>query len=198
MLLLEYMYRKNKKSQSKVRNTFVWYASAIVIVAGALSFTAWHLSGNKADSNSKSSSATTKKKSKIDLSPATPSDQADSDSHKSDIVTQQNTPPATATATPVIDFAGYNNPGTNTQLEVDSHVDGVVESGGTCTLTATLGSRTVTKTVTGVRNAQNTSCPAFILTNSDFGASGTWNIQISYSSSAYSGTSKAQTLKVDD
>ncbi len=194
------MYRKNKKSQPKVRNTLVWYAVAIVVVAGALSFTAWHLSSNKADSHSKNgSSATKQKKSKIDLSPATPSDQADSDSHKSDIVKQQDSPPpTTATASPVIDFAGYNDPGTNTQLEVDSHVDGVVESGGTCKLTATMGSRTVTKTVTGVRNAQNTSCPGFILSNSDFGASGTWNIQVSYSSAAYSGTSKAQTLKVDD
>jgi len=130
----------------------------------------------------------------VDLSPATPQDQQDSDAHKQAIVQQQSQPYTTASSavTPIISYAAQS--GNN--VEVDASVPGVVESGGTCTLTATLSGHTVTRTTTGIRNAQDTSCPAFILDRGDFPIAGDWSIQASYSSAAYNGSSKSQKLTI--
>jgi cytoskeletal protein RodZ len=187
------MYRKNKNSKFKLQRTPLLWAGIVAVVAlmvggGVFALHSSHTHNSTAQTESQSQ----KKKSSTDLSPATPSDQANSDSHKQDIVNQQDNPPAKASATPVISYSGQMG----NQVEVDASVNGVVEDGGTCTLTATLGSATVTRTVTAVRNAQNTSCPAFIMNRSDFSTIGNWNIQVSYSSANYNGTSQAGILKI--
>jgi len=186
--------RKNKKYTRKSA-----YLKTVSVLVGcvALGIIAWVTWIHYRSPAKPTASATDTSSRKTSLTANTPSIQASNDSHKAAIAQQNTTAkPTTLTATPVIDFAGYDNPPTDTEIEIDSHVNGIVEDGGTCTLTATLSGQTVTKTVTAVRNADDTSCPAFILNPSDFPSSGTWNIQVSYSSATYSGTSQSQTLQV--
>jgi hypothetical protein len=192
------MYRKNKNAKSKMNRRTLWFsiAAAVIVLGGTAGAFAWHHSHQANRTVAKSPTAIKQGTPKIDLKPASASDQADSDSHKQAIVSQQNNPQPTGAVTPVIDFAGFNDPPTDSQPEVDAHVEGIVENGGTCTLTATSGSHNFTKTVIAVRNAQSTSCPAFILRRSDFSTSGTWNVQVAYSSAAHSGTSQTKTIQV--
>lgn len=188
------MQPKNQKELTKKRRLLIGVCICIVIACVSIILA---ISGSNKHTV-KLITSSSNHKSTINLDPATQTEKEDSDSHKADIVKSENSPPTVSSSlTPVIDFAGYNNPSDpSSQIEVDAHVPGVIEDGGTCTLSASLSGVNFTKTVSAVRNAQYTSCPAFLLNRSDFNSSGDWIIKVSYSSSKYSGFSAPQTLKI--
>lgn len=90
------------------------------------------------------------------------------------------------TVTPVITSWGQN-PQTK-DVEVSGFVPGVIENGGSCTVTLEKDGQKVTKSATGTANAQNVSCGLITIPFSEISA-GTWNILLSYSSSTASGSS---------
>lgn len=82
----------------------------------------------------------------------------------------------------------------NTGLYAGALVQAIVETDGTCTLTATNGTLTKSASATGQATAANTSCAVTIPT-SDL-SSGTWTITMQYSSTQYVGTTASETVTV--
>lgn len=204
------VYRNNQYKKTKIShkpiNKRLFVALFLTIIAVlAIGFGAWYHHHTKSTHNqpaptSSSTPSDTSNTSKINYNPPTAQDQQANQQHKDEIVQQQQqqsqssqTPTGTtSSATPTIMraevYAG--------NVEVSSYVPNIVENGGTCTLTATLGSATVTKTVTAVANAQDTNCPLFQVPVSQFSPKGTWTVSVHYSSSHYSGTSATKTISV--
>lgn len=79
--------------------------------------------------------------------------------------------------------------------EARGYATGVVEDGGTCTLTLTKGSAKVSFTSSGIGDVNKTTCGVLAFDRSKLSA-GDWTAVLSYSSGTISGSSTSQTLKV--
>jgi hypothetical protein len=104
--------------------------------------------------------------------------------------------PVVATGSEVqvtVTFAGWN--ATAGQVQVGGYVAGVVEDGGTCTLTLTKGAQTVTGRAEAVADASTTACGAVTVPGDEVG-DGTWSARLAYESAAHVGTSEAWDVEV--
>lgn len=133
----------------------------------------------------------------INYGPPTAADKQQVDANKDKIVQQEqeqksNQGSSVTSVSPVITHVGQ----AGNQIEVDAFVGGVVEDGGTCTLTAKNGALTITKQATGAQNATTTLCPHFFIDRSEFTTSGSWSFTVNYTSSGAQGTSQTTTYDV--
>ena len=80
-------------------------------------------------------------------------------------------------------------------VEEGSFVQGVVESGGTCTLTLTKGETVVTESAPAEPDATTTSCGGIAVQGSRL-SSGTWSAVVSYESATTSGSSDVTEVAV--
>lgn len=96
------------------------------------------------------------------------------------------------TVNPVITMANQ----AGNEVTVNAYVAGVVEEGGSCTLTLTRNNLTVTKTVTAVGNATTTNCPPFFIGRSEFSEPGEWSAVVTYNSEKASGSSQSKMFTV--
>jgi len=80
-------------------------------------------------------------------------------------------------------------------VEAGGIVMGVVESGGTCTLTLTQDSTAVDVSVEAIDNVTSTSCPAMTVPGDRLG-SGTWRATLSYESEDFRGVGDAVEVEV--
>lgn len=80
-------------------------------------------------------------------------------------------------------------------VEAGGIVMGIVESGGTCTLTLTRGSTAVDVSAEAVDNVTSTSCPALTVAG-DRLESGTWQATLSYTSESFRGVGDAVEVEV--
>lgn len=190
-------YQKNKKVRSR---KFLYILLAAIVVALLAGFGVWRFVAHKDNNDSKMKNTSASKSGSgdneptVNYDPPTPQDKTENDQHKDELVQQQQqTPPPSSNVTPIITSYGQYNG----NIEVSSIVPSIIEDGGTCTLTATMGSNKVTKQTTAIRNAQDTTCPTFTIPRSEFAAPGNWTINVKYSSAKYSGTSEAKTIKVE-
>jgi cytoskeletal protein RodZ len=101
---------------------------------------------------------------------------------------QTSTPSNLKAVTPIITYAGYSDPATKAEVEVDAFVPELYEDGGTCTMTAKKGSATVTKQQPANKQATTTNCQNFFISSSEF-SSGTWDVTVKYKSGTAEGTS---------
>jgi hypothetical protein len=142
----------------------------------------------------------------INYAPATAQEQADSESHKNGPAptdtanTPDNTSGATGSTshkkTVTVEITTYRQQ--STTFDVNSQVNGVVESGGTCTLSmiATSNpSEKITQSRLSEANASNTTCGVISVPLSKLHA-GTWNVSVAFSSSDAQGKSDINQLKV--
>jgi hypothetical protein len=83
-------------------------------------------------------------------------------------------------------FADWN--ATTAAVEVDGYLAGIVEDGGTCTLTLTQGGATATAEVPGTADATTTSCGGASVPGAQL-APGTWTAVLTYRSGTSTGTS---------
>jgi hypothetical protein len=187
---------KNKK-RAPSRPKAIKYAAPILVVIVAVGLVVWHDHSNKpaavklatpASSTTKAAGSTS---STINYGPPTTAEQAESDAANSIGRAAQNnqtTNPTNTTINPVIVTDSQNSPGQS--LNVTSYVNGVIENGGTCTLTLTKsGSQTITQSGSGSADASYTDCPAFTVPFSKFNnQTGNWQLTLSYSSSSASGS----------
>jgi hypothetical protein len=81
------------------------------------------------------------------------------------------------------------------QVEAAGFAIGVVESGGTCTLTLTRNGAAVSVTSTGAEDATTTNCGRLTVPGAQVGA-GDWQAVLSYRSGTAHGTSTPVTVKV--
>lgn len=79
-------------------------------------------------------------------------------------------------------------------VQASGFVAGLIEDGGTCTLTLTKGSDVVTATSKGTADATTTSCG--LLQTPTGVAAGTWTAVLAYSSARATGHSSAQEVTV--
>ena len=146
----------NKKTNSKkLLISSVLILCLLVIVGGFFGYRQTH----KSKVNSEASKATT---SNIDLSSATPADKQYSDNQKQDSVKQQNqtdnTPTPNSTSSKkivnptIVDASQYG-----ASVEVRSYIDGIIEDGGTSTITFSNDTKKIEKTVKASANATNTT-----------------------------------------
>lgn len=80
-------------------------------------------------------------------------------------------------------------------VEAGGIVMGIVESGGTCTLTLRQGQTWVDVSVEAVDNVNSTSCPAMTVPGDRLG-SGTWQATLSYESGTAQGVGGAEEVQV--
>lgn len=76
----------------------------------------------------------------------------------------------------------------DSNVEVRSYVEGVVESNGTCTVTFKKGNQSVTKTTELLTNPSYTTCATVSVPVSEFPSKGTWQVTVDYSSATYKGS----------
>lgn len=102
--------------------------------------------------------------------------------------TQSSSPTggAASTVAPVVSFAEVSS-GT---LVVNAHVP-VVETGGTCVLTATRGANEASQTVSSFADATTTLCDPFSLPLPS-PSRGTWTVEIAYSSPGSTGSTSVE------
>jgi hypothetical protein len=81
-------------------------------------------------------------------------------------------------------------------LSAAAGVPGVVETGGTCTLTATIGNQTRSASGPATRSASAMACADGLSIPRSQLVAGTWMVQVSYSSQRYTGTSDTQVVTV--
>ena len=91
----------------------------------------------------------------------------------------------TTSAVPVaVTYSGFNP--TAGAVQVGGYVSGVVEDGGTCTLTLTQGGATVAVTARASADATTTTCGALSVPRAKL-APGTWQALLSYASATHTG-----------
>lgn len=113
---------------------------------------------------------------------------------------------ATATATPTpsvatsaalatgVTVTSYGFDATADAARVAGYVD-VIEQGGTCTLTMTMGDRSATQSVAALADATTTSCGTLEIPRGKLGT-GAWLAVLSYRSTDRAGSAPAVTIEV--
>jgi cytoskeletal protein RodZ len=185
------MKSSNKKKRQKRNPKLVLAAgSALIIVLVGVSVLVYaHIHKSSPSSNQSGQTSSNNGKTAINFKPPTEEDKEVNDQHKSDIPTEstsKTTADGKRSVTPIISNASTN--------QVTAFVQGIFEDGGTCTLTLTSGSQTVTKTSTGFENASYTQCAPFDLSSTDLSGH-SWSAVVQYSSAAAFGTSQKVTIK---
>ncbi len=175
-----------------------------VLIAGVLLFAA-KIKNRQQAAGSKPTNdevAQNTKTNSINYEGPTDADKQETSSHKVDLLknTQSNskdtTPPSQnlQNVTPTLINAFYSTE--RNQVTVSGFVSGVIEDGGSCTVTLTHENTSVTKTAIGVANASQTDCPPFNINRSELSSSGTWSVMLSYKSDTVNGNSRTQTVEV--
>jgi hypothetical protein len=96
--------------------------------------------------------------------------------------------PATGSGVPVIvTYSGWED--TSAAIEVGAYISGVIEDGGTCTLTLHRDGAEVTASAAGMADASSTTCGRGLTVPGAELSPGTWEAVVSYESPTSSGTS---------
>ncbi len=91
----------------------------------------------------------------------------------------------------IVDATQYGN-----DIEVRAFIPGIVEEGGTCTVTLTKGAESIKRDSAGIANTSDTQCSAFVIPRSAFSSAGDWSAVVSYKSGAHQGSSTTKVVKV--
>lgn len=81
-------------------------------------------------------------------------------------------------------------------VEVRSTVSGVIEDGGTCTAVFSKDGTNLSYSSSAFTNVSSTQCELIKVNVSDFVNKGTWQVKVSYSSTASEGSSSAVEVKI--
>jgi hypothetical protein len=86
----------------------------------------------------------------------------------------------------IVDSSQYDN-----IIEVRAYVGNVIENSGTCTITFTNSSHTLTKTTPAFADATTTQCKTLDVQQSEFNSSGVWNVNVKYNSNKTTGNANS-------
>ena len=104
---------------------------------------------------------------------------------------EQTTPQKKAVTVIITDAGQYDD-----IVEVRSFISDHYQD-GTCTITFRKGSQTLTKKTPAYRDASTTICTNPLIKRSEFPSAGDWQVTVAYTSKDASGTSDAQTVKIN-
>jgi len=134
----------------------------------------------------------------VNNAPATAAEKKAAEDNKDrliqEIKDQANGTPTSQTVAPVITELRQGASGAD--VSVNAYVSGVFEDGGTCTVTATQGTDSITATSQAFANATTTDCAPITIARSKFGKTGDWSFVVSYNSDTSKGQTKASVLSV--
>jgi len=178
-----------KIKQKKVSKKIIIISTVAVIIIGSTAYAVY----------AQSNKDKTKPHKPITYSGPSEQDKKDAQDNKANVAkrqqieqqAQQQTS-SKKQVTPVITNANQNGQ----QVTITAYIAGVFEDGGTCTMVASKGSTTVTRTTKGFADATTTSCSPFFIDRSVFPESGVWDIKITYSSSNAEGISQSTALTI--
>lgn len=178
--------KNNKKSIPK------WAILSLVIVLLALAGFGAHKV-----LRSDAPASTTATANNINYGPATEQEKKEAEDNKAAVEQRAKTDSATPssgikTVMPVISSWG-TDPDTK-NFELAAYIPDVYEDGGQCVLTLTKDGRILTRTISGRKDVNRTTCAPFTLPGREVTA-GDWTASISYTSAAASGSSE-QTITV--
>lgn len=171
------------------KNSIIIAAVTLVILAGGI---ALYLSNRT--NNSEQVEATPTAQEEINLNPPTEEDIKEAETHKEQLAQfsdNPSAPPENGKVTPIITSWGQ----ANEKVEVAARVPGVLEEGGTCTLTLKKDGVTRSATSQGIANVSEVSCGFIAIPRSSLTA-GEWSATVSYSSPKANGVSEAKTITV--
>lgn len=155
---------------------------AVLSLAAIIAIPVWrNASDSSRDANETAPTNT------VDYEPPSESEQSAGDKQKETNIKKdeaiKESPDTSQTANVVIvDASQYGD-----TVEVRAFVSNIYEDAGTCQLTFTQGSTTVTHSKTAFKDATTTQCGTFEVPRSEFPAGGEWNVQVTYNSNATSG-----------
>lgn len=109
------------------------------------------------------------------------------------LVTEQPVVVTARVAPVTITFFGWDQ--AKQVAQAGGYVTGVIESGGTCTLTLSKGGQTATGTTTAHADATTTTCGAVTIPGSQLTA-GTWQAVLSYRSDRHTGKADPVAIEV--
>lgn len=189
-------------------STIVWIVSAVVVVGAGVTYAAvapsaaGSVGGARPSADSTPSATPSPSGTTAGSRPApsttppaasTPGDPAIPSAPASSTASAPVPPAATSkpvatpeSVTPHLTY--YDFTASSSTLEVGGNVPGLVDGGGSCIVTATHGSVTVTKSFAASPQASSTECGTMRLTSPEL-TSGTWNLTIGYRSPRAAGTS---------
>lgn len=177
---------KNKKSNKKPLIIIVFLVLALTIVSVYLI--------TKKSNNSTQPANSTAQTEDINLNPPTEQDKKEADQRKVEL--SQNTEGSSAngikTVIPFITSWGQSNG----NVEVAARVPGIIEEGGTCTLTLKSGNTSKTGTSVAISNVSEVSCGFIPVPRSSL-STGEWIATVGYSSAKAKGMSESKTIMVN-
>ncbi len=166
---------------------------AIIVAACIVGSVAYIVYAQKADND------TNKKRKSITYSGPSEQDKKDAEDENSSASKREeieNNQSATTSSKKQVNPVITNANQSGDQVTVNAYISGVFEDGGTCTMTATKGTKTITRTSKAFADATTTNCSPLSIDRSAFSESGTWGVVVSYSSNSAEGKSQTSTLAV--
>jgi hypothetical protein len=175
----------------------------LIVVVAALAAAAWFLAPRLTGATASDGSPTGTGAGNVAAGPTGTTGGADATASTSAPYTIKPEPTKVATDTPVpsshgnqvqvvLTYAGFDAP--SGTVQANGLVAGVIEDGGTCTLTLTRGSDVVTARSTAGADATTTTCG--LLETGTGLAAGTWQAVLSYTSDSATGTSQTMAVVV--
>lgn len=189
---MSYTKVKRRKKIFRLRKPIVLGIALLLIGGGVFAYTQF----KKDDSNKQADNPTTTQEEPISVvaNPPTEQDKKSLEDFKNQLGDQQTSekaPTQSSSSAKQVTVAIVNASRANNTVTVSGYVTGVVEDGGTCTLTITKGSDKRTATASGFANSSTTNCPPIEIPNISTAG---WNAILSYQSSKASGSSGAQPI----
>lgn len=188
------VYSSKQKKYGHKR--IIMLVAVCLLAAAAIAFVAYrHWPGGPSPQPTTTQSPSTDND-YVNMQPAAPAEQADSDEHKQASLPNSDTSPTPAPSTQgvtpiIVDASQYD-----AQVEVRAFVPGIVEDGGTCTIAFTGPAGKVTKQVSANADATTTRCQNLTLKSTDLRPTGTWRVSVAYKSANAQGESQESNLTI--
>ncbi len=176
------MIKKYKAKRSKKKLLVFLVIIAIVLCAATVLY---FLVIRKSDTDNTAS-----------YSPPTAEEKQQAEDHKEEIIRKESDQPAESPVSGTNVFITYAEQ-FNQNINASGYISGIIEEGGTCTLTLTKGSHTITRSKPALPDAKHTTCPDFNIPRGDIPEAGTWKITIGYSSDTTNKVSASQDIEIN-
>ncbi len=180
---------KNKKSKKLLKTALPLFI-AVILASGLV----WFINRKPNVSTSTVPQVSNIGTDGVNYSPPTEQDIKEAEQNKEKLGNKDNPPTTTPSnmANIIITYAGQFDQ----DVEVAFYVSNAYEDGGTCSVTITNGSLSVTKDTKGFKDVRTTVCPPIVIPRAEFPTAGQWTAVVSYTSQTANGTSEQRIIEI--